>query len=269
MEEEADGTKAGSKVKIGRDLFMVFLAILSIAILVYDEVATIPPDERYALVVIDALIVLVFAAEFVAGLWRAEDKKAYWKSRWWELPGLLPMAVGQASFLRVFRLVRVIRVVRVLRVISVLSRLRRANAVAKVFLARSHLANVAVVALTLIVTCSYLEFLFEKDSETGHFKTFGDALWWGLVTTTTVGYGDKFPVTVAGRLVAGVLMLTGIGTIGVLAGTFANALIGAASAPPPPKGVEERLSSLASLHAGGKLTDEEFRAGKAKVLQER
>ena len=259
---------AVSKTKVGRDLFMVFLALVSITILVYDEVATIAADERFALLVIDGIIVVVFAVEFLAGLWRAEDKKAYWKSRWWELPGLLPMAVGEASFLRVFRLVRLVRVVRVFRVISVISRLRRANAVAKLFLARSHLANVAVVGLTIIVTCSYLEFLFEKDSPTGHFKTFGDALWWGLVTTTTVGYGDKFPVTTAGKLVAGVLMLTGIGTIGVLAGTFTNALISAPSATPAPKTVEERLSSLAALHAQGKLSDDEFRAAKAKTLHE-
>lgn len=255
---------------VGRDLFMVFLALVSIAILVYDETFSVPADERQALIIIDGIIVVLFALEFAIGIWQAQDKKAYWKSHWWELPGLVPMAAGNVSFLRVFRLVRIARVFRIFRVISVIARLRRANRVAKGFLARSHVAALIAAGATLILACSYLEFLFEKDSPTGHFKTFWDALWWGIVTTTTVGYGDKFPVTVGGKIVAIVLMLTGIGTIGLLAGSLANAFIKAPSSAPPgaPKRLEDRLGQLAALHAEGNLTDEEFRAAKAKLLGE-
>lgn len=252
---------------VTRDLFMLVLALVSIAILIYDETAKIPSDERLALIVIDGFIVVVFAAEFVYGLWRAENKKAYWKSHWWELPGLVPMALGEASFLRAFRLARLARVVRIVRVISVLARLKRANAKAKGFIARSHLATVLAVAGMLIVTCAYLEFLAEKDTNP-QFQSFWDALWWAIVTTTTVGYGDKFPLTTEGKLVAMVLMFTGIGIIGVLAGSLANALLKTPGSPQTGKPLEERLRELGELHASGRLTDEEFGRAKEKVLGE-
>ena len=53
------------------------------------------------------------------------------------------------------------------------------------------------------------------------FETYGDALWWAVVTTTTVGYGDLYPETAVGKIVAAVLMIVGIGTIGVITGTVA------------------------------------------------
>lgn len=252
---------------VSRDLLMLFLALVSIAILIYDETTNIPQDERQALIVIDAFIVLVFAIEFVYGLWTAQDKRAYWKSHWWELPGLVPMAVGEASFLRAFRLARAARVIRIIRVISVLARLRRANAKARGFISRSHLATVLAVAGMLIVTCAYLEFLAEKDANPGQFGSFWDALWWAIVTTTTVGYGDKFPLTTEGRLVAIVLMFTGIGIIGALAGSLANALLKTPGGGGP-RPLEERLKELSDLHAAGKLTDDEFGRAKAKVLSE-
>lgn len=271
-EDEAEGAAVSERERrqgpVTRDLFMLFLALVSIAILIYDETATVPEDERQALIVIDGFIVLVFAAEFIYGLWRAQDKRAYWKSHWWEIPGLVPMALGEASFLRAFRLARLARIIRIVRVISVLARLRRANAKAKGFIARSHLATVLAVAGMLIVTCAYLEFLAEKDANP-QFRTFWDALWWAIVTTTTVGYGDKFPITTEGKLVAIVLMFTGIGIIGALAGSLANALIKTpASSSSAAKPLEERLRELSDLHGSGKLTDDEFQRAKQRLLSE-
>jgi len=64
-------------------------------------------------------------------------------------------------------------------------------------------------------------FLFEA-GENKAIGSFGDALWWAVVTATTVGYGDVSPITVEGRIIAVVLMLTGIGIIGVFTATVAS-----------------------------------------------
>ncbi len=76
--------------------------------------------------------------------------------------------------------------------------------------------------LGIIVICSVLELVFEQHAPGANIRNFGDALWWAVVTVTTVGYGDTYPVTAGGRGVAVVLMLVGIGLIGTLTATVAS-----------------------------------------------
>jgi voltage-gated potassium channel len=63
---------------------------------------------------------------------------------------------------------------------------------------------------------------FESAADEGNIRTAADALWWAITTVTTVGYGDLYPVTIEGRLVAVVLMVTGVGTFATLAGALAT-----------------------------------------------
>jgi voltage-gated potassium channel len=80
-----------------------------------------------------------------------------------------------------------------------------------------------LLAVGLIVfACAGLILSFEADAPGSNIHSFGDAIWWAIVTVTTVGYGDRFPVTAGGRGVAVVLMLVGIGLIGVLTATVAS-----------------------------------------------
>lgn len=92
-----------------------------------------------------------------------------------------------------------------------------------------------------------------------------DALWWGVVTLTTVGYGDVFPVTPEGRLAAGALMILGITLFAAITATITSQLIAddhATAADPT-----ELLRGLAALHADGVLTDDEYTSKKAEVLE--
>ena len=73
--------------------------------------------------------------------------------------------------------------------------------------------------MTVVVGCAGLALAVEGDA--GNIKTFGDALWWAVTTITTVGYGDRYPVTAAGRGIAALLMVTGIAFFGVLTANVA------------------------------------------------
>jgi voltage-gated potassium channel len=75
----------------------------------------------------------------------------------------------------------------------------------------------------LIASLAVLE--AERDQPGANIESFGDALWWALTTVTTVGYGDRFPVTTTGRFVSAGLMIAGIALLGVVTATFATWLI--------------------------------------------
>ncbi|MRM78863.1 potassium channel protein [Lactococcus lactis subsp. cremoris] len=83
------------------------------------------------------------------------------------------------------------------------------------FLNTNSFYQVANIAVAIIMTDSFVFSLFEKIS-------FGDAVWWAIVTTTTVGYGDFYPKTIVGKFAAAILMFLGIGLIGYLTSTIIN-----------------------------------------------
>lgn len=84
------------------------------------------------------------------------------------------------------------------------------------------LFRVLIAAAAILFVGAWLVLLFEENAKGGNIHSYPDALWWAVVTVTTVGYGDRFPVTGGGRAVAVVLMLLGIGLIGVLTATVAS-----------------------------------------------
>jgi voltage-gated potassium channel len=91
-----------------------------------------------------------------------------------------------------------------------------------------------------------------------------DALWWGVVTLTTVGYGDVYPVTPEGRLAASVLMLLGIGLFSAITATVTSFMLGGSSAP----SAAERLRALAALRDDGLISEVEFAEKRVALLDQ-
>ena len=87
------------------------------------------------------------------------------------------------------------------------------------------LFRVLLAVVATIFVGAWLVLLFEERAKGSNIHDYPDALWWAIVTVTTVGYGDRYPVTEGGRIVAVILMLVGIGLIGTLTATVASVFI--------------------------------------------
>jgi voltage-gated potassium channel len=196
---------------------MVFLALLVIPVLVLEDRATTPELRRVA-VILNWLIWLAFVIEF--GLRWAADRTARFPIKaWFDLLLIVvtpPFGVPEA--LQGIRSLRVLRLLRLLRAVGVAAMAFR---LAQRHFGKKNFHYVLLVASGTVMLGALAVYVLEA-GENKSIRHFGDALWWAITTVTTVGYGDITPITPEGRLVAVVLMLTGISVIGVFTATVAS-----------------------------------------------
>ena len=201
------------------DLLMVLLSvysIFSISALFFLDLETRVKDILY---IMDYVVCSVFFIDFVKQLRRAESKLEYMKTGWMDLLACVPV-IEEFRMLRVFQIFRVIKVFKTLKSFSKLWK--------SVSRDRSEMAfSLAALLSFLLMSLGPIGILhFEGQVPNSNIATAGDALWWAFVTLTTVGYGDYYPVTTGGRIVAAVLCTAGIGLFGTFSGMAANWLLG-------------------------------------------
>lgn len=165
---------------------------------------TLGPVYARDLDILDWFAYGVFALDFLVRLYVTHPRRAFLEQHWVDLVALLPLGLFVQS-LRWYRAVRGFVMLR-----------RYSEFFHGVFL-RHGFVYIVAVTFGLVVLGAYAIHRVEPG-----IGTFGDALWWSFVTTTTVGYGDIAPKTAAGRAVAVVLMLFGIGFLGLFTGTVAT-----------------------------------------------
>ncbi len=199
------------------DVAVLVLSLYVLAALLAETCFALPPAVSALLQRVDLAVCLFFLADFGIRFRRAPSKLAFLRWGWIDLLASIPAY----DFLRWGRLVRVVRIIRVLRAF----RSARHLAVVLYRTRTRSLAFTAILTTFLLVTFSSVAILvFETDAQS-NIRTPFDALWWAISTMTTVGYGDKFPVTVEGKVVAMILMIMGVGLFGVLTGLFARLFV--------------------------------------------
>ena len=217
-------TATERKTSNAYDLFILVLTVLSLvimaALLLPLNEATTTLLTRY-----DNMICVVFLIDFALNLSRSHPKREYVVRQrgWLDLLGSIP-ALGIFKYTALLRLARISRLARITRLL----RGKKKNELAADVLRNrgQYAAFITVLAAFIVLTLSSVLVLqFETTSPDANITTGGDALWWGVVTITTVGYGDKFPVTMLGRLTGVAVMFAGVGIIGALASILASILV--------------------------------------------
>jgi voltage-gated potassium channel len=198
------------------EFFVLAVAILSIANLPLLFVFPYQSQSWYLVAMIEAALTLIFVIDFAYRLRTAPSKRGYFIGQRGYLD--LLSCVPALRIFRVFRIVRAVRIVRQLGGPRVFRELRQE-------LASGALYFVIFIGITVLEVVGLLELRFEEDAPGANITTAGDALWWGYVTATTVGYGDYYPVTAGGRI-AGLVMLTvGVGLFATFSAFLANAFL--------------------------------------------
>lgn len=211
--------KDGELKNASYELFIAALSILSIFNLVL--IFLLPPYATNVigiLNIMNAIFSMIFITDFSYRIYVAPDRKQYFfrEFGWADLLASLPFA--QLKILRVFRLLRVYRI----------SKKYGAKKLIKEFLNNRGGSALLTIFLLIILLLEFAGIAIlgvEKNAPTANIKTPSDAIWWIIVTVTTVGYGDRFPVTNLGRMIGVLVMAVGIGLVGTLTGFLANAFL--------------------------------------------
>jgi voltage-gated potassium channel len=220
-EEERHQRIAGAKPSGGRHdlvdrierITKYPMALLGVAWLVVAIIVlTRDLNGSASVALVGTLFVLwaVLLAEYLVRLVLTPDRRGYLKRRWVE-----PVTVVVPPF-QGWHVVGIERT-------SLL--VHEGGLRVEALLKHHGLFRVLIAAAATLFIGAWLVLLFEENAKGSNIHNYPDALWWAIVTVTTVGYGDRYPVTGGGRTVAVILMLVGIGLIGVLTATVASLFI--------------------------------------------
>jgi voltage-gated potassium channel len=196
------------------NILVLVLSIYVLLALIADTFLKLSPEVSRVLNLVDSGICIFFLLEFSIRFFRADNKLQFMRWGWIDLISSIP----SVDFLRAGRTIRLIRLLKILRAFRSTKHL-----VQFIFSKKTQGAftTVSIIAVLMIIF-SAIAILQVEDDPNSNIKTAEDAIWWAYVTITTVGYGDKFPVTTEGRVIAAFLMTTGVGLFGTFTGFVAS-----------------------------------------------
>lgn len=188
---------------------MLALSVVFLVVLLLQELASPPDGVDQVLVVVERGIWAAFALELVVLLWTAPDKAKALRDHW------LDAVIVAAPFLRPLRVGRLLRVVRATSILG------RAGQAVRAVVSRRGFGSFIVAAMVTICSLGLLTWAFERQASDPLIASPLDGVWWAVVTSTTVGYGDLYPVSGEGRIIAGALMIVGVAMLSVVTASVA------------------------------------------------
>ncbi len=198
------------------ELFMALLTLLSTLNLVLIIAPLLDGAGKQVVLAVEVVLTPIFLADFLIRLATARPRRGYFLHGW-----------GWADLVAVAPLLRIVRLFHVAAVVRALRSRGPGSIAEELYVARASATFYMTIFLVILVL--ELAGALVLDAEAGaagaNIKTPGDALWWGYVTITTVGYGDQYPVTPMGRVIGVFLLTAGVALFSVFTGFIANAFL--------------------------------------------
>ena len=206
------------------DYFIQTLIFLSLVSFSLDTLPSLSASLRQFLEGFETLSIIVFSAEYLLRVYVSKKPLKYVFSFYGliDLIAILPFYLNtflDLRFLRAFRIFRVFRALKLMRYNKALNRFKLAFKIVK-----EEIVLFFMVTLVLIFITSAGIYFFENEAQPEVFKSVFHSAWWSIVTLTTVGYGDVYPITLGGKIFTFFVLMIGVGLVTVPAGLVATAL---------------------------------------------
>lgn len=233
LEVAAPGDRTGRLF----DLSLMLLIILNVVVVILATVRELHPHYDTFFSVFDTFSVAVFSIEYLLRIWSCTADERYADSSVWGrlrymktpmaiidlvaiLPFYLPIVFVDLRFVRAIRLFRLFRLFKMARYSESMRTLGRV-----LTLKKEELLVTLFTLQILLIFSSSMVYYVERDSQPEVFTSIPAAMWWGVVTLTTVGYGDVYPITPIGKFIGALVILVGIGMFALPAGILASGFV--------------------------------------------
>lgn len=220
--EILENTNPQDKVIKKYDFFLMSLILLNVIAVILGSVKWIETEFKTELFLFEIFSVAIFTIEYLLRIWSCVIEEKYSGSILGRLkysltplalidllailPFYLTFTVFDLRIIRIFRLFRIFRIAKAARYVSSLKLL------ARVFKSKKEeLIITSIVMFILLIVASSLMYFFENSVQPDKFSDIPSTMWWAVATLTTVGYGDVYPITAEGKVIASIVAILGIG----------------------------------------------------------
>lgn len=200
---------------------LIMLSLIGFAV---ETLPNLSPQTRNFLSVFELFCVVVFTVEYILRIYVAKNPLKYIFSFYGlvDLLAILPFYLTATMDLRALRSFRVLRLFRAFKLVRYNKALKRFHVAAR--LIKEEVVLFFIITLILIYLTSAGIYFFENEAQPESFSSIFHSFWWAIVTLTTVGYGDVYPVTIGGKVFTFFVLIIGVGIVTVPAGLVASAL---------------------------------------------
>ena len=215
-----------SDTKLGKlfDLVVQFLVVISLLSFSLETLPNLSKNQIFILKLIEIVIITIFSIEYLLRIFVTNKKFKYIFSFYGliDLLTILPFYLSLTIDLRSLRALRLLRLFRILKLVRFNKAINRFQEALKI--AREEIIIFIFATCIVLYLSSVGIFFFENAIQPDKFSSVFHSLWWAIVTLTTVGYGDIYPLTLGGRIFSFFILILGLGIVGIPAGLIASAL---------------------------------------------
>ena len=205
-------------------LFIQVLILLSVITFSIETIPNLKPQTKITLQTIEWFSVIVFTLEYLLRIYVADRKISFVFSFFGiiDFLAIMPFYLSFGVDLRSLRAIRFLRLFRILKLVRYNKAMNHFTRAIKSV--KEEIFLFIFITLILIFFSAVGIYYFENEAQPEHFSSIFDSLWWAIITLTTVGYGDVYPITVGGKVFTFFILMIGLGIVAIPTGIISSAL---------------------------------------------